>query len=45
MNATVRPGDGYLGWPEHAPFDGIMVTAGADPRRAGAAGAITEAKK
>jgi protein-L-isoaspartate(D-aspartate) O-methyltransferase len=22
----VRTGDGYLGWPEHAPFDGIMVT-------------------
>lgn len=20
-------GDGYLGWPEHAPFDGIIVTA------------------
>jgi protein-L-isoaspartate(D-aspartate) O-methyltransferase len=26
----VRQGDGYLGWPEHAPFDAIMVTAGAD---------------
>jgi protein-L-isoaspartate(D-aspartate) O-methyltransferase len=26
----VRAGDGYLGWPEHAPFDGILVTAGAD---------------
>jgi protein-L-isoaspartate(D-aspartate) O-methyltransferase len=25
----VRVGDGYLGWPEAAPFDGIMVTAGA----------------
>lgn len=22
----VRIGDGYRGWPEHAPFDGIMVT-------------------
>jgi len=22
-----RIGDGYLGWPEHAPFDGIVVTA------------------
>lgn len=22
-------GDGYLGWPEHAPYDGIIVTAGA----------------
>ena len=28
-NVTVRVGDGYAGWPEHAPFDGIMVTAGA----------------
>jgi protein-L-isoaspartate(D-aspartate) O-methyltransferase len=25
----VRAGDGYLGWPEAAPFDGIMVTAAA----------------
>jgi protein-L-isoaspartate(D-aspartate) O-methyltransferase len=22
----VKTGDGYLGWPEHAPFDGIIVT-------------------
>jgi len=29
-NITVRHGDGYAGWPEHAPFDGIIVTAGAD---------------
>jgi protein-L-isoaspartate(D-aspartate) O-methyltransferase len=29
-NVYVRAGDGYLGWPEHAPFDGILVTAGAD---------------
>jgi protein-L-isoaspartate(D-aspartate) O-methyltransferase len=28
-NVTVRQGDGYLGWPERAPFDGILVTAGA----------------
>ena len=26
-NVTVRTGDGYLGWPEYAPFDGIVVTA------------------
>jgi protein-L-isoaspartate(D-aspartate) O-methyltransferase len=26
-NVHVRAGDGYLGWPEHAPFDRIMVTA------------------
>ena len=25
----VRAGDGYLGWPEQAPFDAIMVTAAA----------------
>jgi protein-L-isoaspartate(D-aspartate) O-methyltransferase len=26
----VRTGDGYLGWPERAPFDAIMVTAAPD---------------
>ncbi len=28
-NVEVRHGDGYQGWPEHAPFDGIIVTAAA----------------
>lgn len=28
-NVTVRAGDGAAGWPEHAPFDGIIVTAAA----------------
>src|SRR5205085_568667 len=28
-NAFVKAGDGYLGWPEKAPFDGIVVGAGA----------------
>ncbi|HZF95475.1 MAG TPA: protein-L-isoaspartate(D-aspartate) O-methyltransferase [Allosphingosinicella sp.] len=28
-NVTVRAGDGYAGWPEHAPFDRIIVTAAA----------------
>jgi len=28
-NIRVREGDGYLGWPDHAPFDSILVTAGA----------------
>ena len=28
-NITVRQGDGYYGWPEHAPFDAILVTAAA----------------
>jgi len=26
-NVHVRTGNGYLGWPEHAPYDRIMVTA------------------
>jgi len=26
-NVSVRAGNGYLGWPEHAPFDRIIVTA------------------
>ncbi|WP_321476306.1 protein-L-isoaspartate(D-aspartate) O-methyltransferase [uncultured Paludibaculum sp.] len=26
-NVTVRLGDGYLGWPEEAPFDRIILTA------------------
>jgi len=26
-NVEVRTGNGYLGWPEHAPYDRIMVTA------------------
>ncbi|MGV3585699.1 MAG: protein-L-isoaspartate(D-aspartate) O-methyltransferase [Adhaeribacter sp.] len=28
-NVQVKVGDGYLGWPEYAPFDAIVVTAGA----------------
>jgi protein-L-isoaspartate(D-aspartate) O-methyltransferase len=28
-NVEVRIGDGYQGWPEKAPFDGILVTAAA----------------
>ena len=28
QNVHVRQGDGTLGWPEHAPFDAIVVTAG-----------------
>ncbi len=27
-NVFVRHGDGTLGWPEHAPYDGIVVSAG-----------------
>jgi protein-L-isoaspartate(D-aspartate) O-methyltransferase len=29
-NVSVRIGDGYQGWPEHAPFDRIIVTAAPD---------------
>ena len=29
-NVHVRAGNGYLGWPEQAPFDRIMVTAAPD---------------
>jgi protein-L-isoaspartate(D-aspartate) O-methyltransferase len=28
-NIEMRIGDGYQGWPEHAPYDGIIVTAAA----------------
>ena len=28
-NVQTRIGDGYYGWPEHAPFDAIIVTAAA----------------
>ncbi len=28
-NIVAKIGDGYQGWPEHAPFDSIMVTAAA----------------
>jgi len=29
-NVHVRTGNGYLGWPEQAPFDRVMVTAAPD---------------
>jgi protein-L-isoaspartate(D-aspartate) O-methyltransferase len=29
-NVTCRCGDGYHGWPEHAPYDAIIVTAAAE---------------
>jgi protein-L-isoaspartate(D-aspartate) O-methyltransferase len=29
-NVEVRLGDGYRGWPEHAPFDAILVAAAPD---------------
>lgn len=30
LNVVVRQGDGYNGWPEHGPFDAILVTAAAE---------------
>ena len=29
-NVEVRVGNGYSGWPEHAPFDKVIVTAAPD---------------
>lgn len=29
-NVQIRQGDGYLGWPEHGPYNGIIVTAAAE---------------
>jgi protein-L-isoaspartate(D-aspartate) O-methyltransferase len=29
-NVEIRVANGYLGWPEHAPFDKVIVTAAAD---------------
>ncbi len=29
-NVHIRTGNGYLGWPEHAPYDRVMVTAAPD---------------
>lgn len=29
LNVNIKVGDGTLGWPEDAPFDAILVTAGA----------------
>lgn len=29
-NVQVKTGNGYLGWPEHSPFDAIIVTAAPD---------------
>lgn len=29
QNISIRVGDGTLGWPEHAPYDAVMITAAA----------------
>jgi protein-L-isoaspartate(D-aspartate) O-methyltransferase len=29
-NVSVKYGDGYFGWPEHAPYDAIIITAAAN---------------
>jgi len=31
-NVIVKTGDGYAGWPEHAPFDAVIVTCAPDAR-------------
>ena len=28
LNVHISPGNGSLGWPEHAPYDGVVVAAG-----------------
>jgi protein-L-isoaspartate(D-aspartate) O-methyltransferase len=30
LNIEVRVGNGHFGWPEHAPYDAILVTAAAE---------------
>jgi len=30
QNIKIRAGDGYLGWPEDAPFDAIIITCAPD---------------
>jgi protein-L-isoaspartate(D-aspartate) O-methyltransferase len=30
LNIEVKQGDGYFGWPEHAPFDAVIVTCAPD---------------
>ncbi len=30
QNVRIKYGDGYLGWPEHAPFDSVIVTCAPD---------------
>ncbi len=30
LNVKVKEGDGFLGWPEEAPFDGILITCAID---------------
>lgn len=30
LNVSVKTGDGYQGWPEHAPYDAIIATAAPD---------------
>ncbi len=29
-NVKIKTGDGYFGWPQHAPFDAIIITAAAN---------------
>ena len=42
MRLQVQVGDGRLGWPEHAPYDGIIVTAAATDVPPALAGQLAE---
>lgn len=44
-NARFRVGDGHAGWPEQAPFDRVMVTAGADVMPLGLVGQLVDGGK
>lgn len=41
-NVKVKTGDGYKGWPEHAPFNAIIVTCAPDEIPAALAGQLKE---
>jgi protein-L-isoaspartate(D-aspartate) O-methyltransferase len=41
-NVILKTADGTLGWPEHAPFDAVLVTAGAPEIPAPLLGQLTE---
>jgi protein-L-isoaspartate(D-aspartate) O-methyltransferase len=44
-NVRFRVGDGHVGWPEQAPFDRVMVTAGADVMPQGLVGQLADGGK
>jgi len=42
VNVEVKTGDGYKGWPEHAPFDAIIVTCAPNEIPAALVGQLKE---